>query len=438
MRSGSEGTHALLVMLVVTVSVGCSRSQETPVRQLRFWGMGREGEVVAELVRDFERENPDIRVDVQQIPWSAAHEKLLTGFVGLSTPDVAQLGNTWISEFVTLGALEPLDPWLTESSIGSASYFAGIWDTNVIDGALFGLPWYVDTRVLFYRKDLLARAGYAAVPSTWGEWEEAMSAIKRERGEKGFAILLPVNEWTQPIILGMQTGSTLLADDATRGAFTSAEFQRAFDFYLDLFEKELAPPISTNDVANLYQEFARGYFAMYITGPWNLGEFERRLPDSLQSEWATASLPGPTGPGASIAGGSSLVLMQRSKHKDAAWQLIEYLSQPEQQLRFWRLTGDLPARVEAWQDSSITGNRRMVAFREQLERALPAPRVPEWEQIANRLQDVAEAAIRGSVAPDSALVNLDREVDRMLEKRRWMLARERGAGAQTSAREVTP
>ena len=74
--------------------------------------MGREGEVVGELVRDFEREHPGIRVQVQQIPWTAAHEKLLTAHVGGSLPDVGQLGNSWISEFGTLKSLEPLDPWL--------------------------------------------------------------------------------------------------------------------------------------------------------------------------------------------------------------------------------------------------------------------------------------------------------------------------------------
>src|SRR6266702_3627598 len=67
---------------------------------LDFWGLGREGEVVAELMPAFERENPGIRVRVQQIPWTAAHEKLLTAYVGNATPDVAQLGNTWVPEFV--------------------------------------------------------------------------------------------------------------------------------------------------------------------------------------------------------------------------------------------------------------------------------------------------------------------------------------------------
>ncbi len=62
-----------------------------------------------ELVRGFEQENPGIRVRVQQIPWTAAHEKLLTAYVGDATPDLAQLGNSWIAEFTELGALAPLD-----------------------------------------------------------------------------------------------------------------------------------------------------------------------------------------------------------------------------------------------------------------------------------------------------------------------------------------
>jgi multiple sugar transport system substrate-binding protein len=82
-------------------------------------------------------------------------------------------------------------------------------------------------------------------------------------------------------------------------------------------------------MSNVWNEFGRGTFAFYISGPWNIGEFERRLPASLQSAWATAPLPGPGGPGASIAGGSSLVVFRASHAKDAAWQLNEYLSSPD-------------------------------------------------------------------------------------------------------------
>jgi len=100
--------------------------------------MGREGEVVAQLIEGFEREHPGVRVIVQQIPWSAAHEKLLTAYVGRSTPDVSQLGNTWVPEFAALKAIEPLEPWLAGAAFDSSAFFRGIWDTNVIDGRPFG------------------------------------------------------------------------------------------------------------------------------------------------------------------------------------------------------------------------------------------------------------------------------------------------------------
>ncbi|HEV3455952.1 MAG TPA: extracellular solute-binding protein, partial [Thermoanaerobaculia bacterium] len=71
--------------------------------RLEMWALGREGEVVQQLLPEFERHHPGLRIEVQQIPFIAAHEKLLTAFVGRSTPDVAQLGSTWIPEFAAIG-----------------------------------------------------------------------------------------------------------------------------------------------------------------------------------------------------------------------------------------------------------------------------------------------------------------------------------------------
>ena len=421
LRRGRLGVGAVALLLAISC-LPSNRGATT----VRFWAMGREGEVVAELVRDFERENPGFHVELQQIPWSAAHEKLLTAHVGRATPDVAQLGNTWVAEFVALRALEPLGPWIARSAdVKPSGFFPGIWATNVVDGEPYGVPWYVDTRLIFYRKDILARAGYAAMPTSWAEWLAAMRAVKATVGKDRFAIFLPLNEWTQPMIFGLQAGSPLLADGGTRGAFGGPEFRRAFAFYVDLFREGLAPPVSNTEVANLYQEFERGYFSMYITGPWNIGEFQRRLPAGLQNSWATAPLPGPEGEktGLSMAGGSSLVLFRTSRHQEAAWRLVEFLSRPEQQARFYRLCGDLPARHEAWQDPSLAGDPNLRAFERQLERVAPWPMVPEWEQIAIRLQEQAERAVRGGASPDSVLSEYDRDVDRMLEKRRWMMSR---------------
>lgn len=422
-RPASPSLPASLLALLAFVLAGCAPRASGPAPvELRFWAMGREGEVVRELMPAFEAAHPGIRVRVQQIPWGAAHEKLVTAYVGDATPDVGQMGNTWIPEFVALDAIEPLTPFLGPN-VRRASYFPGIWATNVVAGAPYGIPWYVDTRLIFYRRDVLERAGVARFPETWAQWEAALRAIKRHVGPDRYAIHLPLAEWTVPVLLGLQNGSGLLRDDGRYGAFAQAEYREAFRFYVSLFRNELVPPVTGSGVQNVYQDMAEGYFSMWVTGPWNLGEFKTRFPDSLQSAWATAPMPGPNGPGTSLAGGSSLVLFKGGRHPREAWTLIEWLSQPAQQMAFYRLTGSLPARREVWADTAFTNDPRIRAFGDQLERAVPTPLVPEWERITTSIMQYAEAAVRGSMTEDEALRRLDAEVDAMLEKRRFLLAR---------------
>ena len=402
---------------------GCGAGS-TPAVVIEFWAVGREGEVARDLVPEFEQRNQGVRVRVQQIPWSAAHEKLLTAYAGDSMPDVFQLGNTWISEFVALRAVEALDARIAASSVvATEDYFPGILASNVIEGVTYGVPWYVDTRLVFYRTDVLERAGYAEPPRTWDAWLDAMIRIKEHEGPEKFAILLPVGEWELPVILALQLDANLLQDDDRHGNFQSVPFRNAFAFYLDIFRRGLAPPVGAAQVANVYQEFASSYFSMYVSGPWNIGEFRRRLPAELRDTWATAPLPGPgeNRPGVSLAGGASLAIVRASEHKEAAWKLIEYLSEPAQQMAFYRLTGDLPARRAAWRREGLTTDPYARAFWTQLKFVESTPKIPEWERIASKIAYYAEEAVRGGMTVDAALAGLDREVGDLLEKRRWLL-----------------
>lgn len=419
-RPGVAGALAVLL-----AAAACARG--VPGRgAVRFWGLGREGEVVKEFLPAFHERYPGIHVEVQQIPFTAAHEKLLTAFVGESLPDVAQIGNTWLPEFQTLGALEDLGPRVARSSVIAAkSYFPGVWDTNLVEGVLAGVPWYVDTRVLFYRKDLLQAAGVAAPPRTWTEWHDVLHRLKARAGPGRWAILLPTDEWAQPVIFGLQSGATLLTEQGRDAAFEAPAFRRAADFYVSLFREGLAPALANTQIANVYQEFAAGDFAMYITGPWNLGEFRRRLPATLKDEWATAPLPAVegAGPGVSLAGGSSLVLFRSSTRSEESWKLIEFLSEPAQQVRFYALAGDLPARRDAWSDPILATDAAARAFEEQLGHVTATPQIPEWEQIAQKVAEHLEPAIRGVATVDVALEALDKDVSALLAKRRWVLAR---------------
>jgi multiple sugar transport system substrate-binding protein len=415
--------YALFILLIF--SSGCDIGSN-PATVVEFWVMGREGEAVGALLPEFERRYPDIRVRVQQIPWRAAHEKLLTAYAGDAMPDLFQLGNTWIPEFVAIHAIEPLDARVTSSSgVVAEDYFSGIWETNRVEGHLYGVPWYIDTRLIFYRKDILEQAGYTELPRTWTRWLEAMSRIKQRLGKEHYAILLPLTEWQQPVILALQQGAELLSDEAQYGNFQSRPFREAYSFYLDLFRQNLAPAVGETQITNLYRDFANGHFAMLITGPWNLGEFERRLPPTLQGKWATAPLPGPDEdhPGVSLAGGASLTISRASRHKDAVWKFIEYLSEPESQSAFYRLTGDLPARRSAWEKTALIDHPQARAFWDQLQLLRSTPKIPEWERIASQIARYSEAVVRERMTTDEALAALDRTVDDLLEKRRWLWRR---------------
>jgi multiple sugar transport system substrate-binding protein len=123
---------SVVVVVLGAMFAACTNgSGQDDMLEIKFWAMGREGEIVPELLKEFERENPGVRVMVQQVPWSAAHEKLLTAFAGGVLPDVAQMGNTWIAEFAALDAIAGLDEEAKASSvIEESDYFPGIWATN--------------------------------------------------------------------------------------------------------------------------------------------------------------------------------------------------------------------------------------------------------------------------------------------------------------------
>jgi multiple sugar transport system substrate-binding protein len=403
---------------------GCGRGDDRG-RALNFWAMGREAEVVAELLPAFRARHPEIEVHVQQLPWTAAHEKLLTAYAGGSLPDLCQLGNTWLPELTALDALEPLDQRVDAAGIARDDYFAGILDTNVMPTAggdrLFGLPWYVDTRVLFYRSDLLRAAGHETPPQRWAEWLAAMRAV-RQRNPRTYGVLLPLNEPDPLFALALQQGA-LLRDGDTRGAFAEPPFRRALGFYSGIFAEGLAPTMTAAQIANVWDEFARGLFAFYVSGPWNIGEFRRRLPRERQGDWATAPLPGPDGPGVSTAGGSSLVIFSSSRKKAAAWRLIEFLSEPATMQRFHALTGNLPPRRSAWRSPELAADVPSRAFAEQLERVRAAPKLPEWERIFQEMQRSAERVVQRTQSIDGATAELDAWVDALLEKRRWLRAR---------------
>ena len=356
-----------------------------------------------QLLPDFERSHPGIRVDVQQLPWTAAHEKLLTAFAGDATPDICQLGNTWVPEFVGARCARAAGPRRRRLA-GSTphDYFAGIWETNVIGGTLYGVPWYVDTRLLFYRRDLLAPAGYAAPPRIWEDWTRMMAAIKaacRRRGTMRSCCRSTNSSRCSHSRCSRTTRCCATA--VATGQFCQRRFpSRARSSTSSMFRQRLrATGERRRQMSNVWNEFGRGYFAFYISG-------------SVEHRRVRAS---PAAGRAGRVGHRALARTQRagrvdrrrlepgavptSKVKKARrGNSSNTLSRPTSSCASTSLTGDLPPRRSAVDDQApLADDIHARAFRDQLERAKPAPKVPEWERIADEMRLVAERAARGAM-----------------------------------------
>jgi multiple sugar transport system permease protein len=388
--------------------------------------MGAEGDKLIPVARAFEGENPGVKVRIQTIPWGEAHAKLITAYVGGHTPDIAQLGTTWTAEFEAMNALMPLNRYLpggkpdpagdrkpVPQALVARNYFPGAWKTVNFNGTIYGVPWYVETRCLFYRTDLLEKAGLSRPPRTWQElekWGEKLSAPPARYG-----ILLPERDEQAILPFFGQAGGNVFDEKGVPQA-TSEPFERALTFYVRLFDKGIAPRGTMKDV-NVVQTFAEENppFAMFVSGPWMLTQIEEKAP-GLKGKWGVAPLPEDRA-ASSYMGGCNLVLFKGSKNPDLAWSFMQYLATRESQVAWFKSTGDLPSRPDAWNDPALADEPSLQAFRTQLESAEPPPGLPEWEQMADVIARRMEQAVLKQKSVTDALGEMNQDITAMLRRR---------------------
>src|SRR6476646_10085824 len=146
---------------------------------ITVWAMGAEGDNLSKLTKDFEAANPGVKVQVTAIPWDAAHDKFTTAITANKTPDVAMVGTTWMGEFAGMGALDP-----TPGEVDKSVFFDGAHKTTEVNGTSFGVPWYVETRLVYYRTDLAKKAGLTSPPTDWDGLRTMAKAMQTKAGAK--------------------------------------------------------------------------------------------------------------------------------------------------------------------------------------------------------------------------------------------------------------
>ena len=272
---------------------------------ISVWAMGTEGENLDVLAQDFMAEFPDVSVEVTAVPWDAAHDKIVNSIAGGQVPDVSLIGSTWMGEFATLGGLEP-----TPSSIDPSQFFEGSWDTTVVDGVSYGVPWYVETRLIYYRTDLAEEGGFNQAPADWDEFTQLVQAQADAGAEFGIS-LQPggIGSWQTYMPFFWQAGGDMLDES---GSFTlgSEACVEALTFYDSFFEEGLTPP-AVSDVP-VEASFANGDVGSFISGPWMIGVVTDAGADP--ATWTVAHQPTEDA-GTSFVGGGNLAVFEQSDNK---------------------------------------------------------------------------------------------------------------------------
>ncbi len=396
---------AVGALALALVAAGCGRDpQQAPEQaqdvttgkvtgEVTVWAMGEEGKALGAFVKDYESANPGVKVNVTAIGWDVAHDKITAAIAGGATPDVSMIGSTWSGELAKTGALEPTPANLVDK----AAFFPGAWQTVDVNGTAYGVPWYVETRVLYYRTDQAEKAGVKP-PATWAEFTAFARALKEKGGAKdGFQQSYTQGAaWQEVLPLIWQAGGEIVKDGAY--TFDTPEAVTALKQYASMFEQKLAP--NNTPEGAFPQSFIKGEIGGFFSGPWMIGVLNNDGGAGFDDKFDVA--PYPKGPvsATSFVGGSDMAVFKQAKNRDAAWSFIKWLSEPQVQAKWYTTVKALPAVQAAWQEPALKADKQLAVFGEQLKDARTPPPFPTWEQVARVLEGELEKLARGTQTPE--------------------------------------
>lgn len=369
---------------------------------LEVWAMGAEGEKLPELVEAFEAENPDVDVNVTPVPWDAAHAKFTASIAAGTAPDVAQVGTTWMGEFVGLDALDP-----TPDLIDGSKFFEGAQETTVVNGVSYAVPWYVETRLVYYRTDLAEAAGITEPPTDWVGLKE-MAAKMQDAGAKWGIALQPggTGSWQTVLPLMWSNGGQITNEDGTEFTFDSEENAEALAYYQSFFTDGIANDAPTEGTTE--SDFVSGAVPMFISGPWMMAAVEDVGGEGFADKYDVMTMPAAE-LSASFIGGSNLAVFKGTENRDAAWKFVDYLTQEETQVEWFKMVTGLPSVQSAWESDELSADEKLAKFGTQLQTAFAPPSIQTWEQIANTFDSKVEQVTKTGSDPAEALAAVQQE-----------------------------
>lgn len=364
-----------------------------------MWVMPNSGDPEKDLkavLAPFLEQNPDLDIQITVLDWGSAWTKITTAATSGEGPDITQLGTTQVAAVAAMGALEDLTG-IYDKFGGEGAFVPATLPTTQILGAgneRYAAPWFIDTRALFYRKDVCEAAGVNPQTDfeTWDKFKAALQKMKGVTidGKEVTPLMMPgKNDWNvihnfAPWIWGAG-GDFIAADNKTSTVDSDAAYE-GVKFYTELATEGLMSMTALEkNSAEVEASFNAGEAATIFSGAYEIATLRREQPE-LAEKVGTASFPaGPKGKYA-FFGGSGLSVFKTSKNKDAAYRVLEYLMTTDAQVAYQKFCGNLPTVNAAYDTDFISQEPLREAFKAQLEFGKAYPSVAGWGPSETLLQ----------------------------------------------------
>lgn len=382
--------------------------------EITMWGSWG-GDQVGQLDKQLEAYNKSqSKYHITYAVQDSMEEKLLTAIVSNEAPDVVLWDRFNTSVYAPKGAFTQLDDYVKKDSIDMSKFYSPATDELTYDGKLYGIPLTVDTRVIFYNKDMFSAAGVD--PASITNWDTlrdaAIKLTKRENGklvQAGFSLkdVGLFNNWIQ------QAGGKMIEDSSApaKTAFNSEAGLTVLQYWDQLLNKDKVYDLGFEDAFG-GDGFKAGKVAMTFNGPWTLQSYK----EAGLNFGVIGQPEGPTGAKSAMMGGFGLIIPNKAKHADAAWDFIKWwTTKPENGVEFAKISGNLPANIDAAKDPYFMDDDVLKVFSDTMSYAGIRSKVPGYSDVEGlALIPQLQKYVAGEASAKDALANAQKQGDTIL------------------------
>lgn len=357
-----------LSILMTTFFCGCTPKQTKTTLQFSSWGSKSEIDILQPLIEDFEKNNPDIKIDFMHIPQNY-FQKLHLLFASNTAPDVVFINNIYLPVYANAGLLEDL----TDTDLISNDFYKKSLDALTYKDKIYAIPRDVSNLVIFYNKDLFDQKHitYPTQNTTIEEFIEIAQKLT-DKNKGIFGISFEEDPLFYLPYL-MSEGGGLLSDNGEENILNSQESQKAINLYANLRNKyHIAPTNSEIGSLTMAQMFLQKRLAMHLSGRWLVPKYR----ETADFDWDIAPFPKGTKGSIVPLDASGWAISSKSKHKEEAKLFIKYLSSKTSLEKFTQSGLIVPARKSVANSNCFLDENRpknSKAFLNVIETSKPTP-----------------------------------------------------------------